>query len=82
LLLKGVEILSVLSEVLNVEENELEDFIEYALQAGKHQEFHELQIQLGLDRQACLQHFATSIVKNFPEDFTQIKLAVARALGD
>lgn len=82
LLLKGVEILAVLSEVLNVEENELEDFIEYALQAGKHQEFHELQMQLGLDRQACLQHFATSIVKNFPEDFTQIKLAVATALGD
>lgn len=81
LLQKGAEILEVLSQVLNVETHELDDFIEYALQAGKHQEFHELQNQLGLDRQACLQHFSTSIVKSFPEDFFSIQLAVEAALN-
>jgi len=82
LLQKGSEILDVLSDALNVEQNELEDFIEYALQAGKHHEFHELQSQLGLERNACLQLFSTSVVKNFADKFDQIRTAVETALGD
>lgn len=82
LLQKGSEILNTLSEALNVEENELADYIEYALQAGKHHEFHELQTQLGLERQACLQHFSTSVVKSFSNEFEKIRLAVHNSLGD
>ena len=82
LLQKGSEILQILSDALNVDQDELADYIEYALQAGKHQEFHELQIQLGLERQACLQHFSTSVVRNFSDEFEQIRMAVQKALGD
>jgi len=81
LLQKGSEVLELLSEAINVDADELEDFIEYALQAGKHQEFHELQTQLGLERQACLQHFSTTIVKNFSEEFNSIREVVEELLS-
>ena len=80
MLQKGAEILSPLAEVLNVDENELSDFIEYALQAGKHREFHELQTQLGLDRQLCLQLFSSAIAKNFTADLQEVCDAINKAL--
>ena len=82
LLQKGAEILGLLSEIINVDAEELDDYIKHALEAGKHHEFHELQTQLGLERQACLQHFSTAIVKNFSEDFSPIRAMVDSLLNN
>jgi len=80
MLQRGIEILPDLAEVLNVDESELSDFIEYALQAGKHREFHELQVQLGLDRQLCLQLFSAAIAKKFGTELAEVCAVIRDAL--
>lgn len=80
ILQKGLEILPELSLSLNVDENELSDFIEYALQAGKHKEFHELQTRLGLERQLCVQLFCTAITQKYAGELNDLCSAICNAL--
>jgi energy-coupling factor transporter ATP-binding protein EcfA2 len=70
LLQKGSDNLDALAALLNVDSESLSDQIEYALQAGKHNEFHDLGRQLGLDRNQCIQHFTAVLCQ--PDGDTEI----------
>lgn len=64
LLQKAGEVLPHLAATLGSEPEELAAAIEYAMQAGKHNEFFELSKHLGLPQELCLQHFASSVTSD------------------
>lgn len=56
--------LDSLSKYFEVDESLLAEYIEYGLQAGKHNEFDELSKNLGLSVSQCIQAFVTNLKKN------------------
>lgn len=63
---------SSLAEILNIENDELSDIIEYGQGAGKHNEFHEIGKHLSLSRHDALYSFCTNIARSHPEELTDI----------
>lgn len=55
------------------EEGEVSEFLEYALQAGKHNEFFELSKNVGLEKAHCLKLLTDVVSKAFPDDFTEVR---------
>ncbi|MDR7152470.1 putative ATPase [Hydrogenophaga palleronii] len=80
LLQKASEAIAPLSAVLSADAGELVDILEYGLQAGKHNEFHEMAKHLGLEQDQCLAHFSTVICTHFQDDLTHILASVNLAL--
>lgn len=66
--------------LLGLEVDELQDILEYGLQAGKHNEFFEIAKHLGLDRTHCLQHVTTSVCSSFPTEFEALANSIMEAL--
>lgn len=75
---KALEVLPELSACFEIEQDALEDAIEYANQAGKHNEFFELSKNIGLDDQSCLQHFATIAVR---DSIDEVKVKIDELLA-
>jgi predicted ATPase len=66
--------------ILNLEEDQVQETLEYGLQAGKHNEFYEIAKNVGLDRSRCLQLCTTSVCSNFPAEFEPLADTIAEAL--
>lgn len=66
---KSSESLLPLSAILGVDADSLAEFLEYGLQAGKHNEFYEISKNIGLPREQCLQLFSTNVCSNFSDEF-------------
>lgn len=73
LLQKATETLGPLADLLGTAVDDLSEYIEYGLQAGKHNEFHELEKHLGLERAQCLQTFTLAISQEFAHEFGMIE---------
>jgi hypothetical protein len=61
-----------ISAVLNIETDLLEEVIEAAEQAGKHNEFFEIGQRVGLNRSRSLHHFTTVICSQFQDQFADL----------
>lgn len=77
---KSAEILDTLHTFTGTDKDALADILEYGLQAGKHNEFHEISKHLGLDKSQCLQIFTIQVCQNFKEVFAEISEKVCRPL--
>lgn len=64
-----------------MEEEEVPEVLEYALQAGKHDEFHELSKHVGLSKEQCLQKMAHIAATSFATEFDEIRALVMAKLG-
>ncbi len=69
---KNQEAAISLSQLVDADEDWLVKVLEYGLQAGKHNEFHEISEHLGLDKEQCLQIFTANIKQCFGEEFSPI----------
>src|SRR5690606_18322324 len=69
-----------LAEALSIDENSLVEILEYGLQAGKHNEFYELSMQLGLSESQCIQALVMNIQKNDPNVFNELITRIESAL--
>ena len=65
LIQKSENILENLSIAIGADSDALKDFLEYSLQAGKHNEFYELAKHSGLDRNHCLQIVTAQVSQSF-----------------
>lgn len=81
LLQKASGALVPLATVLGSEPDELKDIIEYGLQAGKHNEFHEVAKHLGLERPQCLQYFTSVISKQFAPELLPVAEKISGILA-
>ncbi|WP_250634314.1 ATP-dependent nuclease [Pinirhizobacter soli] len=72
--------LEVLAIALAATEGEIANIIEYAVQAGKHSEFVEMERHLGLPRTACLQHFSHTVATELPTEFDTLRLEISTVL--
>jgi predicted ATPase len=77
---KAGEAQPALAALLGVDADALPDVLEYGLQAGKHNEFHEISKQIGLERAHCLQLFTTTICSSFSEEFEDLTKAIEERL--
>jgi predicted ATPase len=82
LLQKATEATNSLADLLGTEPNDLAEFIEYGLQAGKHNEFHEVAKHLGLEQPQCLQMFTVAIAQQCTAAFIPINKRVETILAD
>ncbi|MFZ3127321.1 MAG: AAA family ATPase [Rhodoferax sp.] len=80
LLQKAYEVIDPLTVVLGTDADELKDILEYGLQAGKHNEFHELSKHLGLNEQICLQYFTSVICQHLPNEFIALSEKIESVL--
>lgn len=69
------------AEVFAIDVDEVPEILEYALQAGKHDEFHELSIHVGLSKDQCLQKMAYVVAMAYPAEFDDIRALVHEKLG-
>lgn len=74
------EFVDTLAVLVDAEPNWLSDILEYGLQAGKHNEFHELAQQLGLVKHQCIQALMTNIRSNDPNIFDELTEIVKNLL--
>lgn len=81
LLQKATEILAPLAAVLQTEPDDLKDHIEYGLQAGKHNEFHEVAKHLGLEQSQCLHHFTSVVCQHFADELAPIVEHIQQVLA-
>ena len=77
---KCAEAPEALAAILSLEVDELQEILEYGLQAGKHNEFYEIAKHVGLDRTQCLQSLTTAICTAFPSEFVEVVKAIEVAL--
>ncbi|WP_285415105.1 AAA family ATPase [Pseudomonas sp. efr-133-TYG-5] len=80
LLQKCSEIPQELGVELGIEPQRATEIVEYALQAGKHEEFVEVGEQVNLDPERCLILVCGVVYKNFPEEFDNLKDTISRML--
>lgn len=80
LLQKASEVLDALALLLGAEPDDLQEFIEYGLQAGKHNEFHEVAKHLGLEQPYCLQMFTIAVAQQHGATFAPIGERIAEIL--
>ncbi len=66
---KCSESIDVLAPLLGVDEDELVDVIEQGLEAGKHNEFNEIGVAVGLDEDAVLARFCLAISQSHADQF-------------
>jgi len=77
---KCSESIEELSKLLCVEIDVLEDVIKQGLEAGKHNEFHEIGCLIGLDESDTLNRFCINIAQQHPEEFSELVTRVKDAL--
>lgn len=71
---KCKECLQPMASALSIDdEGEASEFLDYALQAGKHNEFFELSNSVGLDKGHCLKRLTDVISNQFPSEFEEIR---------
>ena len=63
------EAIESLAQLVDADVDKLTEILEYGLQAGKHNEFHEISEHLGLDKEQCLQMFTSNIKQSFEDEF-------------
>lgn len=68
------------SAILALEDDQVQETLEYGLQAGKHKEFYEIAKNVGLERTQCLQLLTTSVCTNFPSEFAELSQKIASIL--
>lgn len=78
---KSANCLDSISKLTSSEPDVIAGVLEYGLQAGKHNEFYEISMNLGLDEKTCLQLFATSVCQEHSVDFEPIVSKVAGLLS-
>jgi len=81
LLTKAQDCLDPLSTILGSTVDELVDVIEYGMQAGKHNEFHEMAKHLGLEPQQCLQHFTMVVAQNFSHELAEVAARIEATIA-
>jgi hypothetical protein len=81
ILQKGQSALDSLAVLLGTTSDELAAIVEYGMQAGKHNEFHEMAKHLGLEAQQCLQMFTTIVAQNFAHELSQVVADIEHALA-
>lgn len=77
---KNIETSQTLAQQVDADEDELCEFLEYGLQAGKHNEFYEIAEQLGFDELQCIQILTSNIKQNFEPEFHEIFTKIETAL--
>lgn len=82
LLQKAHEAIEPLAVALGTSTDELNEILEYGLQAGKHSEFHEVAKQLGLEEQSCLQHVTSIISQHLHQEFVPVLQIISNVLKD
>lgn len=55
------------------DEGEASDILEYALQAGKHNEFFEIATNVGLDKNHCLKLLTNIVADKYSDDFNEVR---------
>ncbi|WP_115510047.1 ATP-dependent nuclease [Xanthomonas arboricola] len=70
---KCKDIPNEVAECLNANKNDISEIMEYALQAGKHKEFHELSSAIGLPKDQCLDRICGVIARSFSAEFDDIR---------
>ena len=78
---KCKEIPEVIAQALGVDADQASEVLEYALQAGKHNEFHEIGVQVGLSKDRCLGLLCDAVCTNFSEEFDDLKARIKAELG-
>lgn len=68
------------SKALSIEDEMVETIIEYGLQAGKHDEFHELSQHVGLTPEKCMSKLCDIAVETNLVDFSKISKSIASLL--
>jgi hypothetical protein len=81
LLQKATECLEPLATLVNSDSDDLSEYIEYGLQAGKHNEFYEVAKHLGLERAECLQVFTLVVAQQFADEFGHIAERIQSVLN-
>lgn len=81
LLQKSHEVISPLASVLGADINDLTDILEYGLQAGKHNEFHEIAKHIGLEEHSCMQHFTSVICHHLSNEFSPLVDKISSVLN-
>jgi ABC-type branched-subunit amino acid transport system ATPase component len=77
---KSANCLDSISALTSSEPDVVASVLEYGLQAGKHNEFHEISRNLGLGATACLQFFATSVCQTHSADFEPLVSQITEIL--
>ena len=57
-------------------EGDASEFLEYSLQAGKHNEFFELSNNVGLEKAHCLKLLTDVVSSKFPSDFSEMRNSI------
>lgn len=71
---KCKECLQQTSDALSLDdEGEASEFLEYSLQAGKHNEFFELSNNVGLEKANCLKLLTEVVSSQFSTDFSEVR---------
>lgn len=69
---KCTESIEELSKLVCVDQDELKDVIERGLEAGKHNEFNEIGLLIGLDEADALNRFCINIAQQHPDEFLHL----------
>lgn len=77
---KNIEAIEDLAQQVDADSDEVCEFLEYGLQAGKHDEFHEISEHLGFEEAQCIQILTSNIKRNFEPEFKEIFNSVELAL--
>lgn len=80
LLQSNQEFIESLADLLSADQNQMVEYLEYGLQAGKHNEFRELASQLGLEKHQCIQALMMNLRNCSPGVFSELVEAVAGKL--
>ena len=78
---RNLESIESLAIILAADKAQLSEILEYGLQAGKHNEFHEISSHLGLEKHQCIQYFVINLAQNKPELFAETIDSVSAALN-
>ncbi|MBY8947151.1 AAA family ATPase [Pseudomonas sp. SH10-3B] len=68
------------ASVLGIEVEQCLEVLEYALQAGKHNEFFEISQHVGLDKDQCLSLLCGVVCQNFPDEFNDLRKMIISKL--
>lgn len=81
LLKKASEAKERVAEALGTSVDDLTDILEYGMQAGKHNEMHEIARHVGLERDVCLQLMAAVIASEFDDEMSSLTTRIQGVLG-
>ncbi|PPV05249.1 AAA domain [Xanthomonas bromi] len=80
MLQKAKQVSDKIGASLSIDQEEVSDLMEYGLQAGKHNEFHEISSHVGLPREKVMDKIAAVICREFQEDFRDILTCIEKRL--